>query len=255
MNPEGYPTPTKPPVISVVIPARDEEEDIERTILQFKALTLPHEVIVSDGKSTDATTVRAKAAGAQVVLNSDNTRTAAKQRNDGAKIARGEFIVFIDTTVMLPEINSFFTCALTLFKNDSSLVGLSAPQWIQPHLETSADRFFLTLINWLLRFQNNTLKKGAASGKFQMIRREAFEKAGGYPEKLVTGEDHEMFVQLTKIGRTHTERSLYIYYDGRREHAWGWPKLLWYWIRDTVAIAATGKSASADWAPVSKTSV
>ncbi|MDB5237956.1 MAG: aglE 2 [Candidatus Kaiserbacteria bacterium] len=230
-------------MISIVIPTREEERSIEKTIRQFESLSIPHEVIVSDGKSADRTVGIARATGARVVVNESGVRSPSKQRNDGAHVAEGEFILFIDATVIMPDIQMYLTKALKHFE-DPKVVALAVPQWIYPESATRTDRIMLTITNWMLKVQ----KMG--SGKFVLTRRSAFEKLGGYREDLMTREDGDFFIRSKTIGTVVFDTDLPIYYAGRREHAWGWPKLLYVWVRDTISVILFDKSASEDWAPV-----
>jgi len=239
------------PTLSIVIPAREEERSIEATIRQFEELRIPHEVIVCDAQSSDRTAEIARAAGAAVVVDSSGIRRAAQQRNTGASAARGTFLVFVDVTVRFPAINTFFERALRYF-SDPRFAGVGGAQWIEPSVATWTDWIMLTITNWSLRYQNNVQHRGICSGKFQMVRRESFEQIGGYDITLVTGEDHDLFERLGKRGTVFLDKKLAYYYSGRREHAWGWLRLIRYWMRDKAAIAATGHSYTDDWAPISK---
>ena len=55
------------PIVSVVIPAFNEEEGIEGVVRQIQSLPGPIEMIVVDDGSTDRTAERAIAAGARVM--------------------------------------------------------------------------------------------------------------------------------------------------------------------------------------------
>lgn len=230
-------------MISIIIPTREEEKSIEKTIRQFESLTIPHEVIVSDGKSSDRTVEIARASGARVVANESGVRSPSKQRNDGAALAQGEFILFVDATVVIPDVSTFITKALKHF-DDPEVVGLAVPQWIYPEIATRTDKIMLGITNWMLKLQT------IGSGKFVLTRKSSFEKLGGYRENLMTREDGDFFIRLKTVGTVVFDTSLPIYYAGRREHAWGWPKLLYVWIRDTVWVVLFDKSASTDWTPV-----
>lgn len=230
-------------MLSAVIPAREEERDIEATIRQFDAVTMPHEVIVSDGGSLDRTKEVAERCRARVIT-SPGTPSPAKQRNAGAQIATGDYILFLDVTVLLPDIERFLAQAIAHFEKDSSVVALAVPQWIYADRASFADRFFLMLTNAMLRLQ------GIGSGKFMLVRRSAFVEAGGFNEALMTREDGDLFIRLKGIGKVIFDTELYITYAGRREHAWGWPKLLYIWTRDTLAVTLLGRSLSKDWTPV-----
>jgi glycosyltransferase involved in cell wall biosynthesis len=80
-------------MISIIIPTLNEEKVIESTLCTLAStLTLPHEVIVSDGGSSDRTVeLAAKCATALVVLSGSGRQTIVQGRNDGAKTARGDF--------------------------------------------------------------------------------------------------------------------------------------------------------------------
>lgn len=231
-------------MISIVIPAREEEAEIEKSVRQFSALTLPHEIIVSDARSNDRTVEIARAAGAQVV-EGDGTRSPSHQRNRGAHAAKGEYILFVDTTVIIPNIDATVREALSHFA-DSNVVGLCVPLWINPAVATFADNFFLGIINFIIRLQT------IGSGKFMLVRRSAFEKIHGFREELMTREDGDLFIRLKTVGTVVFDAKILIYYSGRREHAWGWPKLIYIWTRDTISVILFGHSASADWAPVGR---
>ena len=97
---------------------------------------------------------------------------------------------------------------------------------------------------------NNFLGMGAATGEFQMIKKEAFLKINGFDEKLVTGEDDDIFRRLSKIGKTRLEMSLIAYHSGRRAHSVGWPRLLYTWTKDTLSVWFFHKSVSKEWKEV-----
>lgn len=237
-------------MISIIIPAFKEEKWIADTIRQFKALSIPHEVIVSDGRSPDRTVEIAKLHTDKVVVYSGvNKHNAAIGRNDGAKMASGDILVFIDASGVIPNINAFFARALAFFEHDQNLVALNVYQWIAPN-ETWMDRIILWLTNTVLRIQNNLLRHGMGSGKFMMMRRSAFERVGGFREELAVGEDGDIVNRLAKIGRTYIDPSLYILYPGRREHQLGWTRLLWSWTRDWTAVRLFGKAKTDQWKAV-----
>ena len=78
--------------LSIVIPTLKEEGFIAGTIEQFSALTIEHEVIVSDGGSTDRTVEVATPLADKVITMQGGKPTPSRQRNDGARLATGEFL-------------------------------------------------------------------------------------------------------------------------------------------------------------------
>jgi glycosyltransferase involved in cell wall biosynthesis len=238
------------PKISIVIPCLKEEGYIEGTVRQFERLTIPHEVIVSDGGSTDRTVELATPIADKVVVKHDPHPIPARQRNDGAKEARGEFLCFTDSSVRIPDIDAFFERAMRKFVLDPKLVAITGPQNIFPEIETFADKTFLGLQNQLIRFQNNFLGRGAGTGKFMLMRRSAFDKINGFSEKLVAAEDLDLYARLSKVGKTRYCPDQAILYPGRREHGLGWPKLLWIWTTNVIWVWIFGHTWVKEWRPV-----
>jgi cellulose synthase/poly-beta-1,6-N-acetylglucosamine synthase-like glycosyltransferase len=88
----------EPPLISLIVAAYDEEDVIAAKVANALALDWPRdrlEVIVASDGSTDATAERARAAGADVVLDLPRGGKIAAQ-NAGAERASGEILAFSD---------------------------------------------------------------------------------------------------------------------------------------------------------------
>jgi glycosyltransferase involved in cell wall biosynthesis len=242
-------------MISFIIPVRNEEKAIEKTLQSIRALTIEHEIIVSDGGSIDRTIELATPLADNVVrFPNDRKQTISGNRNNGAQHAQGDFLVFVDSDCVIPgddtDIDTFFAKALEHFDNNPKLVGLTAWVKTEQELETFPDKVILGFFNYLYVFMNNVLGIGAAVGKFQMMKRSAYINLNGYNEQLVTGEDHDMFQRLAKVGETRVDPSLIVCHSNRRAHALGWPKLLWIWTKDTVSITFKRRSTAEDWTDV-----
>lgn len=237
-------------MLSIIIPAREEEKAIEKTVLQFKrGLTIPNEVIVSDGRSSDRTVEIARKVADKVVVFQGTRHRPGIGRNDGAKVASGEFLAFIDADVFIPEPEAFFRRALEHFKNPQ-VVGVCGPQKALPEIETWGDKLSFGYLNAITRFQNNVLHKGEASGKIMVVRRSAFEKMNGFREDLVTREDGDFFYRLSKVGRTLFDPKLVVFHGARRAHKIGWLKLWTIWTAETIYVALFNKSITDDWTPI-----
>ena len=77
--------------LSVIIPAINEAASIGKAIEHSLALS-PHEVIVSDGGSTDDTMAIARSLGCRVVK---SPRGRAIQQNAGAEASQGDVLLFL----------------------------------------------------------------------------------------------------------------------------------------------------------------
>lgn len=236
--------------LSIVIPTLKEETWIAGTLAQFSVLDIEHELIVSDGGSADKTVEVATPLADKITVMKDGKPTPARQRNDGARLATGEFLCFVDSSVRIPDMNEFFAYALARFAAEPNLVALCGPQNVFVEIETIPDRIFLGLQNLNIRFHNNVLHVGMGTGKFMLMRRSAFQEINGFREDLVAGEDLDLYYRLSKVGATRYDPYLQIRYPGRREHGLGWPKLLWIWVTNVLWISLFGKAWIKEWKPV-----
>ena len=91
------------PLVSVIIPTRNEEKNIEECINSIKSQTYKKiEIIVVDGNSIDNTRKIAKSLKARV-LKENPPIGPANARNIGAKKAKGDIIFFIDVDSVIEE--------------------------------------------------------------------------------------------------------------------------------------------------------
>jgi glycosyltransferase involved in cell wall biosynthesis len=237
-------------MISFIIPTLQEESVIEKILKNLKQITdFEYEIIVSDGGSKDKTVEIAKKYANKVVENLTGERqTIAIGRNAGAKAASGDYLVFLDADVYIPEPNKFFARALESFKKNPKLLGLSGWVRVFPEMETWADFFgYVIVSDWAFYLQNNILGRGATCGEFQMVKTETFKKLNGYKEYLTVAEDMDLFHRISKLGKTKTDPKLLIYHTGRRPHKIGWPRLLWEWTTNGFHTTVFDKSRSKEW--------
>ena len=88
-------------MISVVIPAYNEERALARTLDRLFSQTGNYEVILVDGGSSDATRRIARRYPGVQLVNAPKGR--ASQMNAGAMRARGDWLVFLHADTLLPK--------------------------------------------------------------------------------------------------------------------------------------------------------
>lgn len=94
------------PFFSIVIPTLNEEKYLPRLLEDLNKQTLKDfEVIHIDGSSTDATVKEARQFKKKFPLRTNivTKRNAAFQRNFGGKMAKGEWLIFMDADDRLPS--------------------------------------------------------------------------------------------------------------------------------------------------------
>ncbi len=236
-------------MISIIVPTLNEEKILAKTLSELKKITVTdYEIIVTDGKSTDKTISIAKQYADKVVENTSGKRqTIGEGRNMGAEVAKGEYLVFMDADVEIPNINIFFLKIIDDFQKSKKMVAMSVYFKVFKDQATLGDKLFFNTINAVYFVMNNVLGIGAAGGDFQMVKADAFRKVGGFDIRLAAGEDNELFSRLGKIGRTRIDSGLYVLHTSRRAHSTGWLMLLATWFGNAMYARFLHRSMSKEW--------
>ncbi len=207
------------PLVSVVIPARDEEADIERCIEHVAAQTYPAdrlEVIVVDGGSTDATRERATAAleracfaAAAVVDNPASTTPS--NLNEGLRRAAGEVLCRVDARTLV-EPHYVQTCVEVLRdRPDVAVVGGAQVAVARDGSRTAAG--IARALNNRWSMGGSRYRSATASGPSDTVYLGAFRTAqlraaGGWDERLATNQDFDLNRRMARVGIVWFEASL-----------------------------------------------
>ena len=204
------------PEISIVIPAFNEEKYIKYPLDGIKKQTFRNfEIIVVDGGSTDRTREIVRKSGGKVVIDKHNNISAA--RNLGAKLAKGDLIMFTnaDTHASKDVLKIYWE----LFK-DKNVVAASGP--LIPLEETTRFiRFGYKFASVYLARISFAIGKPAISGSNFIVRKSAFKKCGGFDESLVTYEDLDLTLRLSKTGKIKYVKNTVVATSTRRIVKWG----------------------------------
>jgi len=180
--------------LSVVIPARNEEEYIKGALDSVAAQTWPIdrlEAVVADNGSTDGTTdiVRAFAshhADLAVKLAVEPIPGVARARNAGAKVATGRLLLFLDAdSRMAPDLAEQVIRAGKAHRAGSIRI-----------IADSNDRLNRGFFN-LLEFGKVLFHIRA---QMFYCERDLFLRHGGYDEDLQVAEDKEFLKRLQRSG-------------------------------------------------------
>ena len=182
------------PVYSIIIPAYNEALELPATLAAVRKAMheqfVPGEIVVVDNNSTDHTAGVARAHGAnQVVYEPMNQ--IARARNAGATVSRGSYLIFVDAdTRISPEL---LTQSLTLLEGGHCVGGGSVVHFEGPI--NAVGRFGIGLWERISKLTRT------AAGSYLFCRRDAFEGAGGFDERLYASEEVRMSRLLKKWGR------------------------------------------------------
>ncbi len=176
-------------LVSVIIPAFNEEKNIVRLIKSIQKQAYKHiEVIVVDDGSDDLTVSIAKKLGASVYSRKHLERSA--QRNFGASRARGFFLLFLDADMELSR-NVIKECVAKA-GYDKKVGGVIIS-------EKSVAKTFWEKIKAFERSIYN-LEGDEISDAPRFFSKEAFTSAGGYDESITGPEDWDLPETIKKKG-------------------------------------------------------
>jgi glycosyltransferase involved in cell wall biosynthesis len=186
---------------SFIIPTLNEEQHIAKTIRQFKQLQgiCSYEVIIGDSRSTDKTVSIAKHLGARVCIDTSRKSTTGSGRNAGARLARGEILIFCDADTMLDDVVQFIGLVQDVF-SDMHVVGAIPRLAVFPDQRIWKDRLFHAFFNSFLRL-SFFLRAPYSFGQCQVVRAKDFFAVGMYDADRVHAEDSFLFKKLVKRGK------------------------------------------------------
>jgi glycosyltransferase involved in cell wall biosynthesis len=221
--------------LSIVVPAFNEERDLPSLLRSLEPLIGDPsvEVLVVDNGSRDATAQVAGSFGARAV--SIERISVGAARNVGARAASGRVLAFLDADVVVSE--SWARAMLALAGDEQwegEITGdvcdvSPTPSWLERH--------------WFRAIYQSGGRNYLNSGNLAMARGD-FVAAGGFDERLVTGEDSDLCLRSVARGiRLVPRRELHV-------HHMGYPRTLrefmrreaWHGRGDFTSLQAIGAS-------------
>jgi glycosyltransferase involved in cell wall biosynthesis len=240
------------PTLSVVIPALLEERLIEGALLQFTPeLRKKHaiEIIVSDGGSTDDTLTISRRHADRVIEHTEPSRqNISMGRNIGARAATGSILMFINADTLIDDIDHFIPAVIDEAEKDG-VSGVTCSVGVHRHEERAIDRIFHTVYNRYFHFLN-LVGMGMGRGECQVVRRELFERIGGYNERIAAGEDFDLFVRLRRLGSISFLSKHMVRESPRRYRRLGYGYISILWFLNAFSVLLFKRSVATEWKPI-----
>jgi glycosyltransferase involved in cell wall biosynthesis len=216
-------------MLSFVVPAYNEELLLGRTLAAINAAARasgqPFEVIVVDDASTDRTAAVAAEHGALVVP--VEYRQISRTRNAGARAARGSVLIFVDADTLITP--AALAAALR------ALAGGAVGGGCAVRFDGKLPLYGHLLVRGLLPLYRLL---GIAAGCCLFCTREAFDRAGGFDERLLAAEELVFSRALRRVGRVALVREPVIT-SGRKLRTWSALEVLGVFAR----VALRGRRA------------
>ncbi len=221
--------------ISVVVPTFNEEKRIKKCLESIRDQTYKNfELIVSDGDSTDNTRDIAKRFADRIVIEKKRSPSAERQR--GAKNAKGDIIAFIDADSIAEK--DWLKKIVSSFRKTRT-IGVYGCAFLSDG--NAVENFIIKKIYYNFLKISGILNLPAAAGINMAVKKDYFEKSGGFDTDLSTNEDINLFDRLKKYGRVKFSDAI-VYTSKRRIAKWGYFKFLLYHLTNFIMYNLAKKS-------------
>lgn len=169
---------SKTPLISVIVPTLNEEKHIS---LLLKSIKRQHhinsEILLVDGGSKDKTLDIAQQYDAKIFIFPEYGEFIS--RNIGAKKANGKYLLFTCADIIFPP--GLFKKIIEKFRKNRKLIALTGPGHpYDASLFGKIEYYFYNFIRYIFAKFPRPLKRFSLSTNFLVIRKEYFEKTGGF---------------------------------------------------------------------------
>jgi glycosyltransferase involved in cell wall biosynthesis len=182
-----------PPFVSVIIPTYNRASMVMDAVNSVLAQSYRNfELIVVDDGSTDETAAALASYGDALRLKSQARLGAAAARNSGVRIARGEYLAFLDSDDLWLA-SKLAVQAAFMAQNRRVKICQTEEVWIRrgirvnpraTHRKPSGDIF------------RRSLERCLVSPSAVMMTRELFESLGGFDEGLWVCEDYDFWLRI-----------------------------------------------------------
>lgn len=216
-KPSGSSAPVR--MISVVIPAHNEEKYLARTLDALRGQNYGwFEVIVVANGCTDRTREVARGKCQRLIVLSQKSLGVA--RNLGARMARGELLLFLDADTIL-EPMALRVIAQRFTPADAAGTIRGTPD---------CPKLPYRLIYCLKNFVHRSSIHPGSSGVI-LCWKDQFVRVGGFDEGLEVRENSELVKRLLRLGRYKYIGAVSATTSMRRYDQCGVHRVVWLWCR------------------------
>ena len=193
-------------MLSIIIPTLNEKKSLPALLSSIKEQEFEnYEIIVADAGSNDGTLELAKKYNCRIVAGG----LPAVGRNNGAKIAKGDYLLFLDADVILPK--DFLKIAINKFKNKNLDISSC---WMAPLSNKKIDFVLHNVVNIYLTVTQYFYPH--APGFCILVKKDLHNAIKGFNEKIKLAEDHDYTNRAGRNGKFRIFYSPKIFVSVRR---------------------------------------
>lgn len=185
------------PWLSIIIPARNEEECLPRCLASIREaghiLEMPYEIIVVLNRCTDRTGELAEEAGCRTIV--ENEKNLSVIRNAGVRVARGAVCLTVDADSRLSK--DYITRVRKELQSGEVIGGGT--------LRILPERYSAGILATGLMLIPVALAYGISGGAF-FFTREAFDAVGGFDPAVISAEDIHFARKLRKYAKARGKK-------------------------------------------------
>ena len=212
-------------IFSIIIPTYNEEEYLPVLLDSIKSQSFDdYEVIVADANSTDKTREIAESYGCVVV----DGGLPAVGRNNGAKVAKGEYLLFLDSDLELTE--DYLRNVLYEFRMEHLGIAITK---MKPLSDKVEDKIFHDFANYFMIGVEKIKPHGAGCYGI-IVKKSLHDEVGGFDESLTFGEDTDYIERIAEKERFRVLRNAEIGVSTRRLEEEGIVTLIQQYGKSTV---------------------
>jgi uncharacterized protein (TIGR00661 family) len=222
--------------LSIIIPTYNEEEYLPKLLYSIKEQNFKDfEIIVADAGSVDRTREIAESYDCKVI----DGGLPAVGRNNGAGIAEGDILLFLDSDVVLSA--GYLESAIEEFEEKD--LGIAITQII-PLSDRSVDKFLHKFANFFMK-RAESIKPHGAGCYGILTTKNLHEQAQGFDECLNFGEDSDYIERIGNIKTFKVLRKPRLLVSTRRLEKEGFKDLAFKYTKSTI-YDFRGKKISAE---------
>ena len=193
-------------MLSIIIPTLNEEKYLPKLLESIKRQSYKdYEIIVADANSKDKTREVARKYGCKIVKGG----SPAVGRNNGAKIAKGDILLFLDADIIFGK--NFLKNAINELKKEKlDVVGC----YIKPLGNNFIDKIFFVIFNFWIAGTQFFYPNASGGGIF--CKKWLYNKVSGFDETIKLSEDMDYVKRCSKFGKFRILKGAMAYVSMRR---------------------------------------
>ena len=212
--------------LSIIIITKNEENFLPKLLKSIKRqkVDFDYEIIVSDANSQDKTREIAKSFWCKIT----DGWLPAKWRNNGAKLAKWKWLLFLDADTIIPD-NALQTW-INKLENKKADIGTPYYIWYEKNtLKEKINSYF-----WLGTLISHNLYKYIVGWVCIFIKKDLFKKINWFDEDFYICEDFQFMKKAIQKGWKRINLLPFVQISTRRMKNTWWAKLFFLNMKYTI---------------------